>query len=409
MTRPAASVGFILATLAIDALGFGMIIPIVPNLVVEVSGLPPSAASFWLGALLAAFSGMQFVCAPVLGALGDRFGRRPVLLLSLSGIGASQLLLAWAPSLTWLFVARLIAGATAANGATANAYISDITPPEQRARRFGLAGAMFGLGFVAGPAIGGFLGHYDLRLPFLVAAGLTAVNIAYGALVLPESLPPESRSPFRWRKANPVGSLRAIAADRSYTLLAIAWCCAWGAIGTLPSSFVLVNQVRFDWGPRENGMALAVVGVGAALVQGLLVRPIINRLGERHAALLAYVLAGSAYLCFGLAGAGWVVYLGIVLQAFGAVGGPAAQAMISARAGRERQGAVQGALSSLQGLSAIVSPLAAGWLFGVFGAPDAPIHLPGAPFLLAALLVVVAFACIRGLRETEPSDLSDHA
>jgi DHA1 family tetracycline resistance protein-like MFS transporter len=387
-------VGFVLATLAIDALGFGIVVPVVPNLVLRLSDLPPSAAAVWTGALLAAFSAMQFLCAPLLGALSDRYGRRPVLLLSLSGVCANYLMLAWAPSLPWLFVGRLIAGATAANVSAATAYIADVTPPAQRAQRFGLVGAMFGLGFVLGPAVGGLLGAYGLRLPFLAAAALAGLNVLYGIFVLPESLPPERRRAFAWRRANPVGTLGAVAADPTYLRLAVAWCSAWFAIGALQSSFVLANDLRLGWGTWQNGMALATIGFGSALVQGLLVRRLVPWLGERRAALLGYVLAAAAYLLFAFAVRGWILYAGIAMQALGAVSGPAVQAMVSARAGPDRQGEVQGSLASLQGLTAIVSPLVAGWLFGVF----APRGLPGAPFLLAALTYGAAFMAVRGLR-----------
>ena len=204
MSQRSASVRFILVTLVIDAFGFGLVIPIVPSLVLQLSGLAVSDAALWVGALLTAFALMQFICAPVLGGLSDRFGRRPVLLLSLGGICANYLLLAWAPSLSWLVVGRLIAGATAANAATATAYIADVTPPKDRASQFGLVGAMFGIGFVAGPALGGALGAYGLRLPFIAAAILAGCNLLYGFLVMPESLPPERRRSFDWRRANPM-------------------------------------------------------------------------------------------------------------------------------------------------------------------------------------------------------------
>lgn len=390
-------VGFVLATLAIDALGFGIVVPVVPDLVLRLSDLPPSAAAVWTGALLAAFSAMQFLCAPLLGALSDRYGRRPVLLLSLAGVCANYLMLAWAPSLAWLFVGRLIAGATSANVSAATAYIADVTPPQLRAQRFGLVGAMFGLGFVLGPAVGGLLGAYGLRLPFLAAAGLAGVNVLYGVFVLPESLAPERRRAFAWRRANPVGTLGAVAADPTFRRLAVAWCCAWFALGAIQSSFVLANDVRLGWSTWQNGMALAAFGVGSALVQGLVVRRLVPWVGERRAALMGYTLAAFAYLLFAFAVRGWIVYAGIAVQSLGAVSGPAVQAMVSARAGPDRQGEVQGALASLQGLTAIVSPLAAGWLFEAF----APRGLPGAPFLLSALAYGVAFAAVRGLRGRE--------
>lgn len=395
--RHSASVGFILATLGIDALGFGLVVPVVPTLVVQLSHLPLAAASFWVGALLAVFSAMQFLCAPALGALSDCYGRRTVLLLSLTGICINYMILAWAPSLGWLFLGRLIAGGTAANISAATAYIADVTPPERRAQRFGLIGAMFGLGFVLGPALGGVLGAYGLRLPFVAAGGLAAINLLYGLFVLPESLPPERRRPFRWRLANPLATLHIIAADRVYAHLAAAWCCAWFALGALQSSFVLANEMRFGWTTNQNGTALAAIGVGSAVVQGLLVRRIVPLLGERRAALSGYVFASAAYLVFGLATTPWQIYAGIVLQALGAVSGPAIQALVSARAGPDHQGLVQGALGSLQGLTAIVSPLAAGWLFGWFTRPELGFRFPGAPFVLAACSYGLAFLAIRAL------------
>src|SRR6201994_4318659 len=215
MIGHSASVRFILVTLIIDALGFGLVVPIVPALVLKLSGLTVSGASEWVGLLLTVFALMQFVSAPILGALSDRFGRRPVLLMSLTGMGLNYLMLAWAPSLIWLFLGRLVAGATAANAATATAYIADVMPPAKRASQFGLVGAAFGVGFVVGPAVGGLLGTYGLRLPFLVAAGLAAANVLYGLFVLPESLPPALRRPFDWRRANPIGSLHLVMANRN--------------------------------------------------------------------------------------------------------------------------------------------------------------------------------------------------
>ena len=393
-----ASVRFILATLVIDALGFGMVVPIVPELVVKLSGLSVAGASVWVGALLAAFALMQFLCAPVLGALSDRFGRRPVLLLSLSGICVNYLLLAWAPSLAWLFLGRLIAGATAANASTANAYIADVTPPAQRASRFGLVGAMFGIGFVLGPAFGGILGVYHLRLPFLVAAGLAFCNVMYGLLVLPESLPPARRRAIEWRRANVFGSLHTLVADRRLGRLAAAWCANWFALGALPSSFVLANQLRFGWDTQHNGLALAMAGLGSAVVQGLLVRRIVARLGERRAAVIGGAFLASGYFCQAVAPAGGFVLLGIALQALGAIASPAIQGMVSASAAADRQGETQGALSSLQGLTAIVSPIGAAGLFALFTHPRIFVHFPGAPFLASSVACGLGCWAIYGLR-----------
>jgi MFS transporter, DHA1 family, tetracycline resistance protein len=398
MSNQAASVRFILVSLVVDALGFGLVVPIVPSLVLRLSGLDASGAAHWVGLLLASFALMQFVCSPVLGALSDRFGRRPVLLLSLAGMGANYLLLAWAPSLAWLFLGRLIAGATAASGAAATAYIADVTPPQQRAGRFGLVGAMFGVGFVLGPALGGWLGSYGLRVPFLAAAGLAACNVLYGWFVLPESLPPERRRRIDWRRANPLGSLRLVMASRNLGRLAMAWGCIWFALGALQSTFVLANQLRFGWDTRHNGMALALAGLGSAVVQGLLVRRIVPALGERWAAIAGAAVAVCAYLCLGLAPVGWVVLLGIVLMSVGAVTSPSVQGMVSAAAAADRQGEMQGALASVQGLTAIAAPLLASWVFAVFTGPGAPVWLPGAPFLGSALASGLVIWAVAGVR-----------
>jgi len=394
----AASVRFILITLVIDALGFGLVVPIVPALVLKLSGVSVSGASIWVGWLLTAFALMQFVCAPVLGGLSDRFGRRPVLLLSLSGICVNYLLLAWAPSLAWLFVGRLIAGATAANAATATAYIADVTPPQKRAGQFGLVGASFGVGFVVGPAVGGLLGAYGLRLPFLVAAGLAGCNVLYGLLVLPESLPPARRRPFDWRHANPLGSLQVIMASRNLWRLAVAWGCIWFALGALQSTFVLANQERFGWDTRHNGMALALAGLGSAVTQGLLVRRIVPRLGERRAAMIGGVFGMCSYLSIALAPYGWVVLAGILIQSLGAITSPAVQGMVSASASADRQGEMQGALSSVQGLTAIVSPLVATWIFSTFTSAVAPVFLPGAPFVVSSLVYGLAIWAVSGVQ-----------
>lgn len=398
MIGHSASVRFILITLVIDALGFGLVVPIVPALVLKMSGMTVSGASQWVGLLLMAFALMQFVCAPILGGLSDRFGRRPVLLLSLSGICANYLMLAWAPSLTWLFLGRLIAGATAANAATATAYIADVTPPAKRAGQFGLVGAAFGVGFVVGPAVGGLLGSYGLRLPFLVAAGLAACNVLYGLFVLPESLPPALRRKFDWSRANPIGSLHLVMASRNLVRLAIAWGSIWFALGALQSTFVLANEVRFGWDTQHNGLALAVAGLGSAVVQGLLVRHIVPALGERRAAIFGGLVVAAGYVFIGLAPFGWVVVLGIALQSLGAITSPAIQGLVSAAAPADRQGETQGALSSVQGLTAIVSPLVASHVFALFTGEAAGVMLPGAPFLVSAAAYGLVIWAVAGVQ-----------
>ena len=396
--RRQASLVFILATLAIDALGFGLVVPIVPALVKSLTGGDTSHAAEWLGALVATFAGAQFVAAPVLGALSDRFGRKPVVVLSLVGAAANYLLLAWAPSLGWLFLGRLLAGGTAASASAANAYIADITPPEQRSGRFGLVGAMFGAGFVIGPAMGGVLGAVDLRLPFLVAGGLALANACYGALVIPESLAVERRRAFSWRRANPIGSLRTLAADPVVGRLAIGWSLMWFGLGALQSAFVLSTGLRFGWGTQQNGLALAVLGASQALVQGVLVRPAIRWLGERRAAFAGFAGSIAAYCCFGFAQAGWVIYLAVVLMSLGAVAGPAMRGMMSDRTRPDRQGELQGGLSSVEGLTAIVAPATAATVFAMAvqaGGAD----WAGTPFLLGACTYAAAAVLLLRSRE----------
>ena len=393
-----AAVRFILVTLIIDALGFGLVVPIIPALVLQLSGRDMAGASLWVGALLAMFALMQFAFAPILGGLSDQFGRRLVLLLSLAGICINYVLLAWAPSLLWLFVGRLVAGATAANASTANAYIADVTPVAQRASRFGLVGAAFGVGFVVGPALGGLLGSYGLRIPFVVAAVLAGCNVLYGAFVLPESLPPARRRPIDWRNANPLGSLHVVMSHPNLGRLAVTWCCAWFALGALPSSFVLANTMRFGWDSRHNGLALGLAGLGSAIVQGLLVRRIVPWLGERRAAITGALLTAVAYTLQAVAPYGWVVLVGILFQSLGAFGNAAVQAMVSASAGPDRQGETQGAMSSLQALTAIVSPLVATFLFATFTHPGAIVVFPGAPFLASTVAVLIGAWALIGLR-----------
>ncbi len=405
-----ASAPFILGTIALDALSFGIVIPVLPNLVAEVAHAPASQTSFYVGALFAVFSLMQFLCAPVLGGLSDRFGRRPVLLLSLGALGINSLLWVWVHDLGWLFAMRVFAGLFSANLATASAYIADVTPQEQRARYFGLLGAMFGFGFVLGPVLGGVLGHIWIRLPFLVCAGLIGCNVLYGAIILPESLPPERRRRFDWRRANPFGSLLSVGRDPSTLRLVFAWCCGWFAIGAQQTSFILANQLRFGWDTLDNGLALALGGVTQVLVQGLLVRRVIERLGQRGTALAGYGFSVAGYLIYAFAASPEMMLAGVPVLALGALAGPPVQSMLSQTAGASRQGEIQGALASLQGLALVAGPLVMGSLFAAATRPAQALHFPGAPFLLAALTCLCAVLALRRLRHgrdaAEPAEAS---
>ena len=399
--RPA-SIWLVLATVALDALGFGIVVPIVPQLVMTLEHVPAAQTSLWIGGLLAAFSIMQFLCAPLLGGLSDRFGRRPVLLAALVGMVLNYLLLAWAPNVIWLFLGRVIAGATAASYSTATAYIADVTSAEQRASRFGLVGAMFGLGFVVGPALGGLLGSYDLRFPFLFAAGLATVNVVFAALVLPESLAAEFRRPLSWARSNPIGSIRVLGKDATWRRLAVAWCATWFGLGVLQSVFVLANGLRLGFNEWQNGLALTAIGVGSALVQGLLVQRIVPALGERRAALVGFSLTAAAYVCLALAGSLPFLALALALQSLGAISGPAVQSLLSVKAGANEQGQLQGALASVQGLTAIIAPLAGSAVFRLFATPGQAFYFPGAPYLLGTAACLLAVAAIRSIRERAP-------
>ena len=377
-----------------------MIVPIVPQLIKNFEGGDVSAAAWavgWLGSLYAL---MQFLFAPMLGSLSDRYGRRPVILLSLLGSGLDYFLLAFAPNLAWLVVGRLIAGLTGANFAAATAYIADITPPEKRAASFGLIGAAFGLGFIIGPALGGWLGTYSLRLPFYAAGALTLLNWLYGLVVLPESLAPENRRAFSWQRSNPIGALLALRAHPMLIGLTATYFLIYLAHQVFPHTWVLYTTYRYGWGTKETGFSLALVGLTAAAVQGGLTRVVVRRLGESYTALFGLGFSALIYIFYGLATAGWMIYVIIFIGAISGVGGPALQAIISQSSDANEQGSVQGALASLTSLAGIVGPPIVTGLFGHFIAPGVTPHLPGAAFFFAAIVAIVgALLAIESLRK----------
>ncbi len=403
--RRRAAMVFILITLFIDVLGIGVVIPVLPELVKQLAGGTTAAAGRYVGVIAASYATMQFFFAPILGALSDRFGRRPVILVSLFGLGIDYLIQGFAPTLAWLFAGRVLAGIMGASFTTANAYIADVSEPENRARNYGLIGVVFGLGFIIGPALGGLLGGVYLRLPFFVAAGLALINWLYGFFILPESLAPEHREPFALRKASPWGSIRHLKAYPLVAGLAVVFVFVALAQRGLENVWVLYTGHRYGWDERANGLALALVGVMAAVVQGGLVRPAIARFGERNCIRFGLGLSVLSFLGYGLATEGWMVLLIIVVGSFSGLAGPAIQSMVAGSVSPSEQGKVQGALTALMSLTAIVAPLVfTAGLFSYFTSEGAIAHLPGAPFLLGSVLCLAALmTVVRLFRRVPPA------
>jgi DHA1 family tetracycline resistance protein-like MFS transporter len=387
-----AAAAFIFVTILLDMLAIGIVIPILPKLVESFAANDTAQAARIFGLFGTAWALMQFIFSPVAGALSDRFGRRPVVLISNFGLAADYVLMALAPSLSWLFVGRVISGITSASISTAFAYIADLTPPDKRAAVFGRIGAAFGAGFILGPALGGLLGNIEPRLPFWVAAGLSFANALYGLLILPESLSPERRSPFRWRSANPLGALNLLRADS--VLAGLSWSnfIAQVAHVVLPSTFVLYATYRYGWDTRTVGLTLALVGICSMVVQGAGIGPIVRRVGERRTLLIGLSFGAIGFLIFGLAPTGPLFWLGIPVMSLWGLAGAATQALMTRLVTPEQQGRLQGATASVQSLAQLAGPFLFTLTFAYFISPGAPAKLPGAPFLLACLLLLLALA-----------------
>lgn len=398
-----AAISFILLTLFIDILGIGIIIPVLPELVKDFVASDfavgdfesaearekaiGSVAAWYVGMIGAIYALMQFLCAPILGALSDRFGRRPIILGSLFGLGVDFLVQGFAPSVTWLFFGRVLAGMMGGSFSAANAYIADVSTPENRARNFGFVGMMFGLGFIFGPAIGGLCGGIHIRLPFFLSAALALINWLYGYFVLPESLPPEKRSSFTVAKANPFGTITRLRVYPIVAGMAISLLCLSLAQRGLENVWVLYTGHRYGWDEWTNGLVLGLVGITAAVVQGGLVRPIIARIGERKAIVLGTCISSISFLCYGLATSGWMILVIIVFGSLGGITGPSIQSIVAGQVDASEQGKVQGALASLVGLTNIIAPVAfTTGLFSYFTSEASVIELPGAPFLAGAVL-----------------------
>jgi DHA1 family tetracycline resistance protein-like MFS transporter len=388
-TRKAA-VSFIFITLLLDVIGLGLIIPVFPQLIEELIQGNISEASQWAGLLTFAYAIMQFVCAPVIGNLSDKYGRRPVLLLSLLGFGIDYIFLSMAPTIWWLFVGRLIAGLFGASFTTATAYIADISTPENRSKNFGMIGAAFGLGFIIGPGLGGLLGEFGPRVPFMAAAVLTFLNLIYGYFVLPESLAKEHRRPFEWKRANPLGSLVQLKKYKGVGGLIVSLIFVYIASHAVQSTWTFFNIEKFQWSNTLIGISLTVIGLLIAIVQGGLIRYINPKLGDEKSIYVGLGLYSLGLFLFSFATDGWMMFVFLIPYCLGGIAGPALQSIISGNVPKNEQGELQGALTSLMSATSIVGPLLMTNLFAWFTRPEGDIKFAGAPFFAGAILMLVS-------------------
>ncbi|MFZ5970797.1 MAG: TCR/Tet family MFS transporter [Bacteroidota bacterium] len=389
-TKRPPALGFIFVTLLIDVAGLGIIIPVIPRLIQELTGGSVSDAAQYGGWLISSYAVMQFVCAPIMGGLSDRFGRRPVLLASLLGFGFDYLLVAFAPSIGWLFVGRLVAGVLGASFTTAGAYIADISTPENRAQNFGIIGAAFGLGFIVGPVIGGLLGGLGTRIPFLVAAGLSLLNCIYGYFILPESLKPENRRRFEWKRANPIGTLTKLFNYPVIAGLFISLAFVYISAHAVQSNWAYYTIEKFAWTETLIGVSLGVVGIVSAVVQGGLIRVIIPRLGNERSVYVGLGLYAVGLTLYAFATQGWMMYAITVVYCLGGIAGPALQGIMSGIVPPNAQGELQGGFTSLMSVTSIFGPLIMNNLFAFFTDASAPVYFPGAAMLLGAVLMIIS-------------------
>ncbi|HAA22123.1 MAG TPA: tetracycline resistance MFS efflux pump [Cytophagales bacterium] len=403
MKNRTATIWFILLTVLIDVIGVGLIIPIMPQLISQIADVENSQATLYGGLLAAVYSVFQFFFAPILGRISDQYGRRPVLLISLFGLGIDYLFLAFAPNLLWFFVGRIIAGICGASFSTANAYIADISAPEERAKNFGFIGAAFGLGFIVGPLIGGFLGEIGTRVPFMAAAGLTLLNWLYGYFILPESLPKERRRTFTWKGANPFSTVVSLNQYGYILPLILAFFIVVVAGFSIQGVWSFFVTERFGWGPKENGISLSFVGVMVAVVQAGVTGVLVKRLGPVKALYIGLIFNMIGLTLFAFATDGWMVYAIMVPYAFGGIAGPALQGIMSNQIPGDKQGELQGGLTSAQNLAAIIGLPMMAAIFAFFTGDKSPFYFAGAHLALGAVLVAVSIAlAMRALRGYTP-------
>lgn len=394
--RPA--VIFIILTVMIDAMGIGLIIPVMPDLIAQVQSADLSRAALWGGVLATTFAVMQFLFSPLVGSLSDRFGRRPVLLTSLSVMALDYVLMALAGSIWLLLLGRVIGGISAATGATASAYMADITRPEKRAAAFGMIGAGFGAGFVLGPVAGGFLAEFGTRAPFWAAAVLAAGNVIFGWIVLRETVNTRSAAPLSWRRANPLGALRALGDLPGVSRLLLVYFLYHLAFAVYPSVWSYFGKAQFGWSPAMIGGSLALFGAAMAVVQGGLIRPVLHRFAERGTVLIGFVCSITTFGLIATVTWGSAILILTPLAALAGVIPPALQALMSARVTPERQGALQGLLTSASALAMVVAPLVMTSVFAAFTSASTPVYFAGAPFVLSMILSVVALVLFRRVR-----------
>lgn len=398
--KRSAALGFIFVTLLVDCIGLGIIIPIMPGLIQQLTGGDLSEASTYGGLLTFSYATFQFLFAPVVGALSDRYGRRPVLLASLMGLGIDYIFLTLAPTIGWLFVGRMIAGIFGASFTTVMAYIADITTPEKRSQSFGLVGVAFGLGFIIGPVIGGLFSEFGLRVPFMVAAGLSLLNCLYGYFILPESLLKENRRAFSWKRANPIGAVLHIKRYPSIIGLIVAMLLLYIAGHAAQSTWTFFTMEKFGWDEKMVGYSLGAVGLMMAIVQGGLIRVVIPRIGQKNSVFVGLIMYVIGFVLFAFATKGWMMFAFIIPYCLGAITGPAIQGIISNLVPANEQGELQGVMSATMSIASIMGPLIMTNLFSIFTREQAPVYFPGAPFLAGGVLTIIGMLlCMRYLQK----------
>jgi MFS transporter, DHA1 family, tetracycline resistance protein len=386
----------------LDSMGIGLIMPVMPDLIIDLGGETLSNAAIWGGTLTATFAVMQFICGPTVGNLSDRFGRRPVLLVSLVVMSLDYLVMGIAGAMWILVIGRIVGGITSATQSTANAYIADISSPDKKAQNFGMIGAAFGVGFVLGPVVGGFLGEFGPRTPFFAAAILAAANAVFGYLILPETVTDKIRRPFSWSRANPFGAFQQVRKLPELSRLLIVFFFHNVAFFTYPSVWAYYTRESFAWDAAMVGISLGCFGLGSAIVQGGLMRLIIPRLGEHNTVLVGLAITAMAFLGYAFAFEGWHIFALLPLSASGIIAGPALQGIMSRTARDDQQGELQGVLTSVGALGTIISPLLMTNVFGLFTKPDAPIYFPGAPFVLSMVLILISLFIFSGRKRLNP-------